>query len=106
MVYPDAKAEQGRKFLDFVKARRRFHFDNAFKRVLPRPTGEAPQPTAAEKERGFVAFHRDWMKDVNVNDRPLPGETRRGADRLGLRGRVRAGDGFACCRCATWASCR
>ncbi len=75
VVYPDAKAEQGRKFLDFVKARRRAHFDNAFKRVLPRPTGEAPQPTAEEKERGFVAFHRDWMKDVNVNDRPLPGET-------------------------------
>ena len=74
IVYPDAKAEQGRRFLDFVKARRRAHFDNAFKRVLPRPTGEAPQPTEAERERGFVAFHRDWMKDVNVNDRPLPGE--------------------------------
>ncbi len=75
VVYPEAKAEQGRKFLDFVKARRRFHFDNAFKRVLPRPTGEAPKPTAEENERGFVAFHRDWMQDVNVNDRPLPGET-------------------------------
>jgi hypothetical protein len=75
VVYPDAKAEQGRKFLNHVKERRRFHFDNAFKRILPRPTGEAPRPTAEEKERGFVAFHRDWMKDVNVNDRPLPGET-------------------------------
>jgi hypothetical protein len=74
VVYPDAKAEQGRKFLNYVKERRRFHFDNAFKRILPRPTGEAPRPTAEEKERGFVAFHRDWMKDVNVNDRPLPGE--------------------------------
>ena len=30
--------------------------------------------SAEEKERGFVAFHRDWMKDVNVGDRPLPGE--------------------------------
>src|SRR5262249_8563553 len=28
VVYPDTKAEQGRRFLDFVKARRRFHFDN------------------------------------------------------------------------------
>jgi hypothetical protein len=74
VVYPDAKAEQGRRFLDFVKARRRFHFDNAFKRVLPRPTGEPVKPTEAERERGFVAFHRDWTKDVNVNDRPLPGE--------------------------------
>lgn len=74
VVYPDAKAAEGRRFLDFVKARRRFHFDNAFKRVLPRPTGEAPKPTDAERQRGFVAFHRDYMKDVNVNDHPLPGE--------------------------------
>ena len=74
IVYPEAKAAEGQRFLDFVKARRRFHFDNAFKSVLPRPTGEAPTPTAEEKERGFVAFRRDWMKDVNVGDRPLPGE--------------------------------
>ena len=95
VVYPDAKAAEGRRFLDFVKARRRFHFDNAFKRVLPRPTGEAPKPTGAERERGFVAFHRDCMKDVNVNDRPLPGELRHGTDRRGLRRGVRAGDGVA-----------
>jgi hypothetical protein len=74
VVYPDAKAAEGRRFLDFVRARRRFHFDNAFKRVLPKPTGEAPRPTAAEAYRGYVAFHRDCMKDVNVNDWPLPGE--------------------------------
>jgi hypothetical protein len=74
VVYPAARAAEGRRFLDFVKARRRFHFDNAFKRVLPRPTGEPPRPTGEERERGFVAFCRDWMKDVNVNDRPLPGE--------------------------------
>ena len=74
VVFPDAKAAEGRKFLDFVRARRRFHFDNSFKRVLPRPTGAAPKPTEAERERGFLAFHRDPMKDVNVHDRPLPGE--------------------------------
>ena len=74
IVYPDAKAAEGRRFLDFVRTRRRFHFDNAFKRVLPRPTDEAPKPTDAERDRGFIAFHRDWMKDVNVGDRPLSGE--------------------------------
>jgi hypothetical protein len=81
VVYPDSKAAEGRRFLDFVKARRRFHFDNAFKRVLPRPTGERDKsvpPTEAvtpqERERGFVAFSRDWMNDVNVNDRPLRDE--------------------------------
>jgi hypothetical protein len=74
VVYPDAKAEQGKRFLDFVRERRRFHFDNQFKRVLPRPTGKAPKPAKADEECGFIAFERDWMKDVNVNDRPLPGE--------------------------------
>jgi hypothetical protein len=74
VVYPAAKAAEGKRFLDFVKERRRFHFDNAFKRVLHTPTGEAPQPTEAEGERGFVAFHRDGMRDVYHNDRPLAGE--------------------------------
>ncbi len=74
VVYPVSKAAEGKRFLDFVKARRRFHFDNAFKRVLPAPTGEPARPTEAEQRQGFIAFHRDWMKDVNVSDRPLPGE--------------------------------
>jgi hypothetical protein len=74
IVYPDAKADEGRKFLDFVRERRRFHFDNAFKRVLPAPTGEAIEPTDDESKRGFVVFQRDPMNDVNVSDRPLPDE--------------------------------
>jgi hypothetical protein len=74
VVFPAGKAEQGKRFLDFVKARRRFHFDNSFKRVLPAPTGDEPRATAAEKARGFIAFSRDYMRDANVTDRPLPGE--------------------------------
>ncbi|MGH7223165.1 MAG: hypothetical protein ACRELF_08055, partial [Gemmataceae bacterium] len=75
IVYPDAKAEQGRRFLDFVKARRRFHFDNAFKRVLHAASGGRQLPVSAtEKQRGFVVFARDWMQDVYHNDRPQPGE--------------------------------
>ena len=74
IVYPKAKAVEGKRFLEFMKERRRFHFDNAFKRVLPPPTGEPPQPTKAEQDLGFITFVRDWMKDVQVGDRPLPGE--------------------------------
>jgi hypothetical protein len=74
IVFPSEKAAEGKRFLDFVKQRRRFHFDNAFKRILPAPGGEAPQPSAADKERGFIAFRRDWMQDVPCNDRPRPGE--------------------------------
>jgi hypothetical protein len=74
IVYPDAKAAEGKKFLDFVRERRRFHFDNAFKRVLHAPSGATPQPSDVEKERGFIAFHRDGMEDVFHNDRPLANE--------------------------------
>jgi hypothetical protein len=74
VVYPATRAAEGKRFLDFVKARRRFHFNNAFKRVLHRPTGAAPQPTEAERDRGFIAFSRDYMSDVYHNDRPKEGE--------------------------------
>jgi hypothetical protein len=74
VVYPESKATQGRRFLDFVKERRRFHFDNYFKRVLHPPSGEAPALTEAERVRGFYAFSRDSMSDVYYNDRPQPGE--------------------------------
>lgn len=74
IAYPAAKAAEGRRFLDFVRERRRMHFDNAFKRVLPEPTGKPTEPTDAERARGFVAFRRDWMEDVRDRDRPLPGE--------------------------------
>ena len=70
VVYPEAKAAQGRHFLDFVKARRRFHFDNYFKRTLHQPSGEMPTLTETERKHGFVVFQRDWMKDVFYNDRP------------------------------------
>src|SRR5262249_28417452 len=75
VVYPDSKRAEGQRFLDFVKERRRFHFDNMFKRVLPRPTGKPIGKLAKGiRDRGFVAFTRDYMRDVHVNDRPLPGE--------------------------------
>lgn len=74
IVYPDAKAEQGQRFLDYVKARRAFHFNNSFKRVLHSPSGEAAQPNAADKQNGFLVFARNWMEDVYHNDRPRPGE--------------------------------
>ncbi|MCI0742545.1 MAG: hypothetical protein L0Y72_26225 [Gemmataceae bacterium] len=73
VVYPDAKAAEGQRFLDFVKERRRFHFDNAFKRVV-RPTTGSAVPEGAKGAKGFVAFVRDWMDDVYLSDRPMPKE--------------------------------
>jgi hypothetical protein len=70
VVYPDAKAAEGKRFLDYVRERRRFHFNNAFRRVLHVPGDTAVKPIDAEKKRGFVTFHRDVMEDVYHNDRP------------------------------------
>lgn len=74
IVFPEAKAAEGKRFLDFVRDRRRFHFDTAFKRVLHPAGGEPVTADAAERQRGFVAFSRDPMTDVYHNDRPAAGE--------------------------------
>jgi len=74
VIYPVAKAAEGARFLDFVREKRRFYFDNAYRRVLHRPTGDALGPGAEDAARGYVAFHRDFMQDVYYNDTPRRGE--------------------------------
>ena len=46
VIFPVAKAAQGEKFLKYMEAKRRFYFDNYFKRILHRPGGDTLQPTA------------------------------------------------------------
>jgi len=70
VIYPAAKRAQGERFLEFVRNRRRAGFDNAFKRVLHRPTGDPLAPSPAEQARGYVLFDRDPMADVYYNDTP------------------------------------
>lgn len=77
VVYPNDKAEQGRRFLDYVKQQRRFFFDNYFKRVLHVPSGGPPAPTAEDQARGYVLFTRDYMQDVYYNDTPKKDEVGR-----------------------------
>jgi hypothetical protein len=74
VIFPVARAAEGARFLDFVREKRRFYFDNAHKRVLHRPTGDALRPTAEDAARGYVVFQRDFMKDVFYNDTPFRGE--------------------------------
>ncbi|MGA2267498.1 MAG: hypothetical protein ABSH44_03410 [Bryobacteraceae bacterium] len=85
IVFPVEKAAEGARFLEYVREKRRSYFDNAFKRVLHRPSGDPLRPTAEDTARGYVAFHRDFMKDVYYNDTPYRGET----------GQPLAADGFA-----------
>jgi len=76
VLYPAAQAEAGRKYRDNLRERRRFWFDNYFRRVLPDAhrdaRGAVPDltPTTEEQAKGYVLFARDWMRDVNVNSVP------------------------------------
>ncbi|MGC8639565.1 MAG: hypothetical protein ACP5XB_06765, partial [Isosphaeraceae bacterium] len=74
VIFPVEKAEQGKKFLDYTEAKRRFYFDNSFKRVLPAPAGEPLAPTEEEERRGFVLFQPDLMRDVAYNGTPFENE--------------------------------
>jgi hypothetical protein len=74
VVFPVEKAAEGARFLEYVKERRRFYFDNAFKRVLPRATGDPLQPTAEDARRGYVVYQRDLMGDLDYNGAPFRAE--------------------------------
>ena len=74
VIFPVAQAARGARFLDAVRQERRSYFDNAHQRVLHRPAGDAPQPTAEDAARGYLVFHRDFMRDVYYDDTPFPGE--------------------------------
>jgi hypothetical protein len=74
IIYPLSKAADGERFMKYVEDRRRFHFDNYFKRVLHRPTGDPVAAADADKARGFVVFTRDIMKEVYYNDTPFKSE--------------------------------
>ncbi|MGD0498130.1 MAG: hypothetical protein ABSC23_06815 [Bryobacteraceae bacterium] len=74
VIFPVEKAAAGAQFLEYVKERRRFYFDNAFKRVLPRATGDPLQATAEDARRGYVVYQRDLMGDLCYNGAPFRGE--------------------------------
>ena len=88
MIYPAERTAEGRRFLDGVVAQRRFYFDNYFHRVLHKPTGDAVQPTAEDRQRGYLVFTRDYMQDVFDNDRPRPEELGRPVSGFGMVGEL------------------
>ena len=74
VAFPVEKAAEGTRFLDYTRERRRFYFDNQFKRVLHTSTGDPLQPTPEETRQGLVFFQRDLMKDIFYNDTPFRSE--------------------------------
>ena len=73
VIYPMDHAAEGEKFLEYITEKRRFYFDNYFKRVLHRATGD-PYAPVGEAMRGYVVFQRDYMEDIYYNDTPHDGE--------------------------------
>ncbi len=74
VIYPLARTVEGDRFLEWVENRRRFHFNNYFKRVLHNPTGDPLKPTDVAQQQGYVVFCRDFMKDLYYNDTPFEEE--------------------------------
>ncbi len=72
VIFPVEKADQGETFLHYMEAKRRFYFENYFKRVLPAPTGDPIGANA--RDLPFVVFQRDPMRDVSYNDTPFKPE--------------------------------
>jgi hypothetical protein len=88
IVFPVEKAAEGARFLEYVREKRRFYFDNAFKRVLHSPAGDPLQPTAEDARRGYVVFQRDFMQDVYYNDTPYRGEAGQPLEAGGFAGQM------------------
>ncbi len=83
VIYPVSQSDGGKKYLANLRERRRFYFDNYFKRILPDGRKDAKGvipnyvPTAVEKSQGLVIWSRDWMQDVPVNAVPRKEEVTR-----------------------------
>lgn len=88
IVFPVSKAAEGARFLEYVKEKRRFYFDNNFKRVLHTATGDSLQPSAQDTSRGYELFHRDFMQDLYYNDTPYRAEASQELTASGFGGEV------------------
>ena len=74
IIFPANNVREGTEFLKYVVERRRFYFDNYFRRTLHRGTGDPLTPSAADTRQGYVVFQRNFMEDIYYNDTPRSGE--------------------------------
>ncbi len=69
VLFPESKKAQGADFLAWVDAQRRQQFENYFKQVLPKRTGDTAPSS------GYRLFHRPPMMAVNAFDGPGAGDS-------------------------------
>jgi hypothetical protein len=74
ILFPIEKSAEGQKFLEHVVEKRRFFFNNYFRRVLRSPSEAPLKPNRDAINRGYVTFTRDYMEDVYYNDNPVESE--------------------------------
>ena len=68
VIYPESKSAEGLLFWGWTMALRQEEFNNYFKQIIPKPSGEkAPA-------QGFRLFTRYFMTPPNAYDGPLPNE--------------------------------
>jgi hypothetical protein len=76
IIYPAEYSKLGEEYLLNLRERRRFYFDNYFKKIYPNPNkdskGVIPEfkPTQEEINKGYVIFIKDWMEDIYQNSFP------------------------------------
>lgn len=70
VVFPADKMEQGKKYLANLKERRRFDFDNYFRRLLNIDKNPEPELSDDQKAKGYCLFSRDYMVDIYPDTKP------------------------------------
>ncbi len=71
IIYPTARADAGRAFLEAVRSSRKRYFDMSFKKILRR----ASRPSLPDSiPKGYLMFSRSPSEDVHHNDAPLTPE--------------------------------
>ncbi len=77
VVYPKDKAAEGAAYMKDMDSIRKEVFEARMNLGYPVADGTAPEPTAEEKARGFIAFGRN--ADANLDCRSVPAAQERGA---------------------------
>ncbi|MFB3892630.1 MAG: glycoside hydrolase domain-containing protein [Phycisphaerae bacterium] len=70
VVYPEAKKDEGAKFMETLNARRKAKFNAEMVVNVPKAAGEEVKPTDADKARGFIAWVANTEDDIAVTARP------------------------------------
>ncbi|MBI3920660.1 MAG: hypothetical protein HY318_04515, partial [Armatimonadetes bacterium] len=70
VLYPTAERTAFEKCIAETNAQRKKQFDGAWTYVPFVETNPAPEPSATDRQRGFMLFRRNYMEEVRPESRP------------------------------------